>query len=178
MTSFAFDAIGNLKSLTDPSSNVTTWGYDNLNRAVSETNQLNFTRTFVYNAAGDLTSKLDRNGRKTTYEYDALHRQTAEKWRDGSDNVIRTISSTFDNSLDLTGVSDPAATYSYVYDNLGRVTQQTQEIAGLTPDIILAQQFDEASNRTKLSATPRDNADFINDYIYAGVDLRRERGDV
>ncbi|MGI8982005.1 MAG: Calx-beta domain-containing protein, partial [Pirellulaceae bacterium] len=166
VTSFAFDALGNLKSLTDPRSNVTTWGYDNLNRAVSENNQFNFTRTFAYNSAGDLTSKLDRNGRKTTYEYDALHRQTAEKWRDGSNNVIRTISSTFDNSLDLTGVSDPAATYTYVYDNLGRVTQQTQEIAGLTPDIILAQQFDAASNRTKLSATIGENPDFVNDYIY------------
>jgi RHS repeat-associated protein len=81
----------------------------------------------------------------------------------------RTLSYTYDAADQLTAASDPAAAYAYVYDNLGRVTQQTQTIAGLTPSIVLAQKFDAASNRTELSATIGGTADFKNTYVYDGL---------
>jgi YD repeat-containing protein len=57
----------------------------------------------------------------------------------------RTLTFTYDAADQLTAASDPAAAYSYVYDNLGRVTQQTQDLAGLTPNVIFNQAFDAAS---------------------------------
>jgi len=41
-------------------------------------------------------------------------------------------------------------------NNLGRVTQQTQTIAGLTPTIVFNQVFDAASNRTELARTVKE----------------------
>jgi YD repeat-containing protein len=55
LISFAYDAVGNVLSLTDPVNNTTTWVYDVLNRVVEENNQLSFTRYFVCDAVGNLT---------------------------------------------------------------------------------------------------------------------------
>jgi YD repeat-containing protein len=50
----------------------------------------------------------------------------------------RTISFEYDAASQLTNVDDPAAEYTYTYDNLGRLTAELQDIAGLTPDIEFA----------------------------------------
>jgi RHS repeat-associated protein len=78
----------------------------------------------------------------------------------------RVLSFDYDAADQLTAAEDPAASYAYVYDNLGRVTQQTQDLAGLTPNVVLNQAFDAASNRTEISATIGANADFKNTYAY------------
>jgi len=36
------------------------------------------------------------------------------------------------------------ADYTFVYDNLGRVTSVTHDIDGLTPDVVLSAQYDLA----------------------------------
>ena len=77
----AYDAVGNLLSLTDPEDNETTWVYDKLNRATSETNELSETRSFVYDAVGNVTQKTDRLGRVTEYVYDHRNRLTTEVWK-------------------------------------------------------------------------------------------------
>ena len=42
----------------------------------------------------------------------------------------------------------------------------TQQIAGLTPTITFAQQFDADGDRTQLAATIGTTADFVNNYGY------------
>ena len=66
MTRYAYDAAGNMTSLTDPDGNVTSWTYDALNRGVSETNPLG-TAYYSYDADGDLTQTTDRDGQTTQY---------------------------------------------------------------------------------------------------------------
>ena len=164
-TTFTYDAAGRMLSLTDPVSNTTEWEYDKLGRVIEETNELAEIRTFKYDAVGNLTERIDRLGRKIVWEYDNLYRNTAEKWYDGA-NLVRTLSFTFDAASQLTAASDPAASYGYTLDNLGRVTSDTQTITGLTFDIEYQSQYNANGRRTQLLAVLDGTADFKNTYLY------------
>jgi RHS repeat-associated protein len=80
--------------------------------------------------------------------------------------VGRTLSFAYDAASQLSSVDDPAAEYTYTYDNLGRLTAELQEITGLTPDIEFAQTWNANSRRTQLTAEIGGTADFKNDYTY------------
>ncbi|MCL4207885.1 MAG: hypothetical protein KJ000_35820, partial [Pirellulaceae bacterium] len=161
-----FHLAGNLTGLTDPVDNTTAWDYDGLNRVVAETNELNDARTFTYDAANNLLTRTDRNGRVIEYAYDALHRRVEEQWLDDQQTVIRTLSFSYDAASQLTAAADPAASYDYQYDALGRRTSVTHDIAGLGFPVVLASAYDAAGNRTSLSATIDTTADFVNQYTY------------
>jgi RHS repeat-associated protein len=164
-TVFRYDAVGNRTQLIDPVGNATSWVYDGLNRVVTETNELHDSRHFVYDAIGNLVQKTDRLGRVTEYVYDALNRNTAEKWLDGSSAVIREMTFAYDAASQLTSAADPAAAYTYGYDGLGRLTSQTQAIAGL-PTVQFASTFNAVGRRESLQATIGGTADFKNTYEY------------
>jgi len=164
-TLFNYDAAGRMLSLTDPVGNATTWDYDNLGRVIEETNELDKTRTFKYDAVGNLTERIDRLGRKIVYEYDNVYRNTNEKWYSGS-TLVRTLSLAYSSAGDLATASDPAASYTYTYDSLGRVTNESQTIDGLTPTIQYQSTYDVASRRTQLQAQLGSTADFKNVYTY------------
>jgi RHS repeat-associated protein len=168
-TDFTYDAAGQMLSLTDPVGNTTTWEYDLLGRVIEETNELNKTRTFKYDAVGNLTERIDRLGRKTTWDYDGLYRNTAEKWYDGA-SLVRTLSFQYDAASQLTAASDPTASYGYSYDNLGRVTTETQDLDGLNPVIAYESTYDGDNRRTGLQAFVGGKADFKNSYTYDNLD--------
>ena len=63
-------------------------------------------------------------------------------------------------------MSDSDGSLTYAYDNMGRVTSDTQVITGLTPSVVLASVYDANSNRTSLATTVGSNADFKNEYLY------------
>ncbi len=165
VTSYTYDTAGNLLTLTDSDSNTTTYVYDDLNRVIEETNELDRTRYYVYNAAGLLVQKTDRNGHVTTYEYDNLYRETEENWLDSSQNVIYTCEYTYNALSQVLSVEDDAATYENVYDNLGRVTQQTQTFSD-SPTIVLTYQYDANGNVTETAATIGGTADYVIEYTY------------
>lgn len=80
VTSYTYDLMDRMLTLEDPDSNTTTWAYDNLGRVTLETNELSESRSFWYDAIGNLTRKMDRNGRVSELVYDNLDRPTEEKW--------------------------------------------------------------------------------------------------
>jgi RHS repeat-associated protein len=164
-TTFTYDAAGNRVSLTDPVANTTTWVYDGLNRVTEETNELNDSRLFEYDAMGHLMKRTDRNGRVIEYTFDDMGRQTAELWKDG-ETTVRTISFEYNAASQLTGVTDPDADYTYIYDDLGRTTAIVVTIAGLTPSVGLDQAFDAAGNRTQAAFAFGTTDDMVNDYTY------------
>jgi YD repeat-containing protein len=57
-------------------------------------------------------------------------------------------SCTHDALRQLTAAADPAASYDYQYDALGRRTSVTHDIAGLGFPVVLASAYDAAGNRT------------------------------
>jgi RHS repeat-associated protein len=83
-----------------------------------------------------------------------------------SGTLNRTLTYAYDAASQLTSADDPAANYTYTYDNLGRVTSTTQTIAGLTPTVTYANTYDAASNRTQLATTLGSTADFKNTYTF------------
>ena len=150
----------------DPSDlNVTTYLYDELNRETRETNQLGAFRQYEYDAVGDVTKYTDRDGRVTEYGYDDLGRQTDEFWMDGN-TTVRTFSYGYDAVGNLLSASDPNATYAYTPDALGRLTSQTQQITGLTPEIELDYHYNANSQQTQVAAKVGGTNDFVNDYTY------------
>jgi YD repeat-containing protein len=160
-----YDERGLMSSLLDPVGNETTWQYNGLGLAKSETNELSETRTFTHDDAGNLVERIDRLGRKIEYVYDKAGRQTHEKWYDGI-TLVHTISYTYDAAGRLDQASDPQSAYGYDYDALGRVTYESQSIAGLSPLIEYNRVFDGANQVTSLQAIIAGTADFKNLYTY------------
>ena len=176
-TLYTYDLAGNRLSLTDAEGNTTTWAYDPLNRVTEETNELDQTRSFTYNAVGLLTRLVDRRGWVREFTFDNLYRNTAEIWYNSESAADQDINrqNTYAFTYDLVGqmltASDTAAEYSYTYDALGRIITVEQEIAGLTPVVAFAQQYDATGNRTQVSVTIGGAADFVTETTYDNVGL-------
>jgi YD repeat-containing protein len=76
--------------------------------------------------------------------------------------LSRTLSFAFDANNRLTTASDPAAEFTYSYDNLGRRTSVVHDLAALSFDVELISEYDAANNRTDLKALVDSTADFWN----------------
>ena len=84
----------------------------------------------------------------------------------GCGATVRTITSAYDANDQLTSISDPSATINFTLDNLGRATSIANTIAGLTPTVSLAQNFNAAGGRTEVKATIGSTLDFRNTYQF------------
>ena len=76
LTSYQYDVLGNLKTVTQ-GSQTRTFNYDSLSRLTSATNPESGTISYSYDANSNLTSKTDARGVTTSYGYDALNRNTS-----------------------------------------------------------------------------------------------------
>jgi RHS repeat-associated protein len=101
--------------------NTTTYGYDAVDRLITDTNQLNKTRTRSYDNVGNLTQTTDRNGRTVAYNYDTLNRQTSERWLNNN-GTIKTFSASYDAVGHLVSSINSDSSYAYTYDGVDRVT--------------------------------------------------------
>src|SRR5207249_3732547 len=69
MTSYAYDATGNLAKTVDALGQTTTSAYDDLNRLVMTKYPDGFNETRTYDNISNLLSKKDPNGNTVTYSY-------------------------------------------------------------------------------------------------------------
>jgi RHS repeat-associated protein len=166
-TTYTYDSVGDQTSITDADGNTTSYTYDDVGRVLTETNALDSEWTYTYDADGNLISTTDADGRTIKYTYDDLDRQTAENWMasDGT-TVLRTIAYTYDAAGRLLSVSDPDATYTYSYDDDGRLTAIDNSGTPDMPDVVLNQTYDSDGDRLSLSATVAGTTQFTNDYQY------------
>jgi len=120
-TGFAYDANGNLLSVTDARSNATTYTYDNMDRLATRVDPLTRSESCRYDLAGNMTQFTDRKSQATAYTYDALNRRTGVTYADAS-----TTTYTYDAGNRLTQVVDSiAGTITRTYDGLDRLMSET-----------------------------------------------------
>jgi len=132
VTSYAYDALGNLVSMTDPDQHTTTYTYDLLNRLETVTqpdpdgpNGVDApVTTYSYDPVGNLLTREDPDGsttNTTTYVYDAVNRVVSE-----TDQNAGTRSYTYDAVGNLATVTDrDGRVTQYTYDALDRRTAET-----------------------------------------------------
>ena len=138
-TTYAYDANGNLTSISDPLNRVTTNAYDALNRLITSTDAASGQTHYGYNALDQLTRVTDPRSLVTQYSRDGLNDLNQQISPDTG-----TTSNTYDaagNVLTRTDAKGQVATYSY--DALNRLTGITYTGA---PTLTVTYQYDQGTN--------------------------------
>ena len=73
-TTYAYDTLGNLTSVTDAQNNVTSMSYDAFGRKTGMTDPDMGTWSYTYNAVSSLLSQKDARGNQLCFTYDVLNR--------------------------------------------------------------------------------------------------------
>jgi RHS repeat-associated protein len=149
VTTYDYDAAGNLISFTDPAGEVTRYGYDTAGRRTSQITPTGATTQWSYDAAGRVSSATDPDGAVTSYQYSAAGRllqitdPTGAVTRHGYDAAGQLIAATdplgrvtryaYDHDGNLTTTTAPTgAVTSTDYDQAGRVTSVTDPAGAVT----------------------------------------------
>jgi RHS repeat-associated protein len=131
--------------IIDPAGNETSYEYDDAGRRIAAGERL-----FQYDAANQVIGITDRNGRQRNFTYNDLGLKTSETWLDEEEEVIRTITWSYDDAGRLIEASDPDFTYIFTYDQLGRVIREENDGTPNVPAFELYFAYDYASNRTRV----------------------------
>ncbi len=133
-TSYSYDAASNRTAFTDPESGSTSYVYDALNRLQTLTLPTAFTATgnfgFSYDALSRRTQMTRPNGLKSIYAYDNLSRLLSVLHQSGS-TTLDGAAYAVDNAGNRTSrTPQPSGTASnFSYDNMYELTQVTQGVS-------------------------------------------------
>lgn len=157
-TSYGYDTENHLEAITDAAGHVTNFAYDPLGRVTAVTFPSTLAESYTYDAVGNLLTKTDRKGQTINYSYDNLYRLTAKTYPDSTG-----VAYTYDSLSRLTQVVDPSETFSFVFDNLGRLTQTSTQYSFLSSQTLTNNySYDPASNPVSLT-NPQGG---VTNYIY------------
>jgi RHS repeat-associated protein/uncharacterized repeat protein (TIGR01451 family) len=117
LTSYGYDAVGNHTVITDANSHVTSYAYDELNRLISVTDPMINISSYGYDAVGNRTVITDAEGYVTNFQYDALNRLTVIDYPSPDADV----SLVYDAVGSRQSMSDGTGVTTYDYDDLYRV---------------------------------------------------------
>jgi RHS repeat-associated protein len=153
----AYDAVGNLASMTDPNSHTWQWQFDALNRRVKEIDPLGNQRSWTYDPVGNIASRTDDNGATTNYAYDAFNRLLQTSYPDGT-----SVTSTYDPVGNRLTLTSSAGQWTWTYDALSRITSE------LTPAAATASQYqyDNDGHRTAVIDPDGNQTSYVYDNAY------------
>jgi RHS repeat-associated protein len=112
ITSYSYDALGNLISVVQNGSHQRNFTYDSLSHLLTSTSPEVGAITYTYDANGNVATKTDARGITTTYTYDVLNRELSATYSNGD----ATITTAYDQSACL-GLS--------ACQNVGHATSRT-----------------------------------------------------
>lgn len=126
-TLFAYDAVGNRSSTTDPRGKQSLFTYDARNRLQTSKDPLGNTTSYEYDAAGNRAKvTLPDTTSYTSYTYDVLNQMLTATEASTQGGTPRITTMTYNPSGSVASVQDAKAnTYAYVYDALDRVSSLT-----------------------------------------------------
>jgi YD repeat-containing protein len=128
LTSYAYDAFGDLVSATDPASNVIANTYDVRGRKTASSDPDMGGWFYVYDGFGELYSQTDAKSQVTTFGYDALGRMTSRVEPDMTsgwvyDTATYGIGKIAAVTCSGTACASGGYMRSYIYDGLGRPSE-------------------------------------------------------
>ena len=158
-TTYQYDKVGHLTSVTDAESHTTTFTYTSFFGLTRTTYPDSEYEQYAYDNVGNITLFTDNNGNETSYTYDDIYRLTQIEYEDQS-----TVSFTYDLNSNRTRMDDDAPNtgdyVEYAYDCWNRPTTKTRHIS--TNTYTFSHEYDEASRLEKL--TYPDNMEILYSY--------------
>jgi len=151
-TSFSYDEVGNRTAQTDAENHQTKWEFDHLKRPTKRTLPLGQAETHTYDLAGNRTATTDFLGRITRFSYDENSRLTLKALPDGTRVVYTYTPAGQFATVSVSGNTSSAGlqngTTRYQYGATDRLLRQDN------PDgSILAYAYDPNGNRTEVSTS-------------------------
>jgi YD repeat-containing protein len=136
-TTYQYDTLGSLLSVTDAKGNVTTMTYDTLSRKTAMHDPDMGDWSYLYDAVGNLTKQTDAKSQLLWFRHDALNRRTQKDFTTqkspGAGDVVYTYDGgTYNRNGRLQQVVDASGTVVFRYDALGRITQTDKTLDGTT----------------------------------------------
>jgi len=171
-TAYAYDAHGNLATVTDPNGNVTSYLFDDFVQMVTQQSPVTGTTQYAYDAAGNLTTATDANGAQTQRTFDALNRVTSATSTRGT--AVETVTWSYDDLQTggftvgrLSLMTDPAGATHFSYDRRGLLLNESRTFNGALYQYVTAFQYDRDGNRS-LIGYPSTQLTVTYNYDYAG----------
>jgi len=139
VTTYGYDAVGNLQNFTYPNGVTHAYTYDPLNRLtqVGSSKDASAISNYAYTlgTAGNRTAVTELSGRTIAYVYDSLYRLTSETVTADPNNHNGAISYTYDsvgNRKTLTSTLAPVGGNTYNYDADDRLASDQYDAEGNT----------------------------------------------
>ena len=139
VTTYNYDAVGNLKSYLYPNGVTTTYNYTSLNRLSSMNSATGVSTlssyTYTLGAAGNRTAVTELGGRTVNYTYDELYRLTNETISNDTHGINGTVSYGYDavgNRLNRNSSVAGLPSQTSTYDANDRLTSDTYDANGNT----------------------------------------------
>lgn len=125
-TSYAYDASGNLKEITDSKNNKIKYAYDSLGRKTQLQDPDLGTWSYNYDANGNLISQADNKGNSVSMQYDELDRLTVKNIPD------ETITYYYDSGTigAVSRIQSSASDSNFNYDQRNRLISEQKTIGG------------------------------------------------
>jgi YD repeat-containing protein len=159
---FTWNAAGQIATVTDPNSGVTTWNYDTSSRLSSIQNaNLHTQVSYTYDGYDRVQTKTDSEGYVLTYGYDALDRVTSITYPDGTTDLY---DYTFQSgplmgtpSLELRKHTDRLSRVTtYGYDADRRLTSVTEPTQGTSTRTTQYQYYENGKLKDIIDANGND----------------------
>ncbi|MGB1252641.1 MAG: carbohydrate-binding protein, partial [Candidatus Promineifilaceae bacterium] len=162
VTLYAYNLQGQLISVRDNNTNVSTMSYDLLGRKTDMNDPDMGQWYYHYDAVGSLVAQVDARNNAINFYYDSLNRLASKSYASGvsdgatytrpaanpaSMEVVYTYDQTHNgvsNKGRLVEVVDQAGTLSHIYDSRGRIAAESRQIDGLTPPFVQSYTYDAA----------------------------------
>ena len=136
-TTYQYDALDNLRVVTDAHGNDTEMLYDSRSRKIDMRDPDMGHWQYAYDGAGNLIHQIDAQGQSLSFEYDALNRRI-KKILPGEADVIYSYDNDFNDPETTHGVGrltqlvDGSGTTRFSYDARGRVNTTVKTVGSHT----------------------------------------------